>query len=380
MLTIVGTPISSVPVTGEADITSPARMALLIGVVLVGCDRPSPSRPPVDVTASDTVTEPIAHAELNVRPQELAVLSADTSFGKIDRPVIDGEHVWVVDFAGDPALHVIDLVDGKRLLSTGGRGEGPGEFISIGDLSARGNTPGVWAFDGNTNRMTALQIKNNIPSVAATISLPVSPRVRRTVQRGSGFVAWTSDSVAQITVLDSAGNVIRRVGGMLLGADSITARRRITLSTSNTICSHPDGNRIAVGYLAAGRVAIFDLKTDSSWNAAVPYPTNGIFVKNDRGELVGHRSTLYYVSCAATRDAIYMLFSGRQMPIPPPEGWRDGPEASTFVHVFDWNGLPLAYLELDQAVTSIAVSTNGRTLIGVDRPGGRIFRSALPKW
>lgn len=370
------------PVGGVSWISALHAFAVLVvGLGAVGCGRAEPmsSRAAApDSLRPDTVRQAVSYQAWTTDSISPTLVSADTTFGQVNDVVAGREVVWVLDLAGAPAIHVLDRSDGAVRAATGRRGEGPGEFINATEISAPADQDTVWVFDGGQQRMTGLRLDDSTHlSLVGPIRLDFPATPRRAIRVGQGFVAWITTPKEQLVFFNGNGRAEGTLNALLLGTDEIPYRQREILSTSNALCASPDGMHMAIAYLSAGRVTLVDVPQRTSHQARVPFPSDALFERDSRGDYHWRRPMLHYVACAATNDALYALYSGQVMPIPPPPDKAGAPEAAHAIHVFDWAGRLQSILLMSEQGTGLAIDPDGRYLAVVDRGGARLYGVSL---
>jgi hypothetical protein len=108
-------------------------------------------------------------------------------------------------------------------------------------------------------------------------------------------------------------------------------------------------------------------------HAAVPYPSEPIFVSDQTGQIKPNIPITYYIGCAATENSIYALFAGyHEKP-----GVRPADCTGRFVHVFDWNGKLVRVFSLRQPVDQIAIDDVNRRIVGVCTSGASLWAFGL---
>lgn len=319
-----------------------------------------------------------SHEAFSPRQLHASTFTMDSSLGKPETMVWSGGLLWVVDYAGAPWLHAFDPVSGARVWSGGERGDGPGQFSSIGSIAANPQTGGVWLFDGGF-RFTAMDTSVRMGTTPRVVTHQERSRINRAIaiagERYFGLQMVGRDS-SRIVVLDQDGKVAIEMPWPLLGSDSVPAESRILASGASlgvVLCPKPDGRRVAITYTAAGKIDLFDDAGRLVNSANVPFPTDAVFRKVADGRLRPSRPRYWYSGCTAGRGRLYALFSGKREADYPPPYYGSG----EFVHVFDWDGALLEVLALDRPLGAIAVDSTEHTLFGVPIGEAEIVRFDL---
>jgi hypothetical protein len=139
------------------------------------------------------------------------------------------------------------------------------------------------------------------------------------------------------------------------------------------MCTWP-GRGFVVAYGYFGRVEFFDTNATFVVRADVPLASEPVFTMQASGYRVAY-DRRSYVGCAANREYVFALFSGRRA-----DDDLDAAEQSSAssIHVFDWAGRLRAVFTLDRSVFSIAVNDSGTVLFAGSLTDAGIYRYDLP--
>lgn len=285
--------------------------------------------------------------------------------------------LWVLDAAGDPEIHAIDLKAGGLLRSLGRKGGGPGELAG----GASGLYPdvdggsGVWVFDGAAQRLVRFVAgpEQEDPESIRLLDVPV---LHKAAWVAGGFgVGVGRDPARRFVLFDSAGALVRAVPGEVLGPPSMPLEERIRATVTRfSLCVRPGGGRFAIAYGDAGRITIHDAQLSRTWEAEVPDPGEPEFQADRVGVLRFRRNTLRYLGCAAARERLFALYSGKSFT----PATADDANHGSLVHVFDWDGNMVDTLTVEPALRGIAVDGAGATLYGVSLLTAGAYRFGLP--
>ncbi len=355
------------------------RWALVSVLGVLGCaEAPSPSptalTPEAVLASDDSVFSHDGWSLDTLTP---------TPFGPYDRIGVaswisyaDGT-VWLTDGSGDPFLHLIAAGSGAYLRSAGRMGDGPGDFSSAWHAAIRPGHPSEgWVLDVGLQRLTAVFRDPETP-----------PRVIRQAVLGLTEIAWldstrllvlTRRDTAHLSVVDTVGQVLQMSPGVLLGPDSVPRPLRVQQSALAKVCVRPDGDRFALAYRRAGRLAIHDATLRLIRTAEVPFPSEGQFGVSKRMGEWGERSRrLFYIACTASQDHLYALFSGRLQDSTTTPIYGTGKTSGTFVHVFNWEGALERIFYLTHEVISI-VQVGDSVLYGSNPMTDTLFTFRIP--
>jgi hypothetical protein len=326
-----------------------------------------------DLSDDDTLSHSAFH------PVQLAghLILSDPVIGKPSHMFVDSGTLWVTDGSGNPFVHVVDLTSKRVVLSYGAKGDGPGDFASIQDLSARpGAVEPPWAFDGRLDRLTRLAGRSGVDTRVSTIQPPETLRPLRLIWLTHDMLLALGELDSnRIILADSTGRPLRIVKGGLLGGDSIPIQTRSSPSSGIIVCDAAGPRRFAVLFIGAGRIDLYDYSGSLLTRATVPFASNGSFERDSAGtwhaRLPNRR---YYGDCAATSAFLYALFSGHRTDSRPGGGVVI---EAAYLHVFDWSGRLQGVIHLDHNVSAVAIEGDS-VLYGASSDSGDILRYSLP--
>jgi hypothetical protein len=141
------------------------------------------------------------------------------------------------------------------------------------------------------------------------------------------------------------------------------------------LVTHPNRQKFALAYQYTDLVEFYDLEGSLMKRIHGPHQFLPDFDIGDRAgtpymKRVYEKTRHAYKSLAANEDQIFLLYANSRT-VKPGEG-----EASIHydkVVVLDWEGNPLAFYELDHAVTSIAVDWKRKVMYGLDRIESEVY-------
>ena len=310
-------------------------------------------------TSAENAPE-LSHEHLDPVPLATEPIASNPVFGRLYGMAAarDG-WLWLADAKGDPFLYLLTPSQYDLDRAIGRAGEGPGDFKSATDLSFRsGDSTAIWIYDTANKRFTRVpRDRMAEPQVIG----PLPHQVLHATWLGADrIVGITRSDSSRFMLLDDQGRVISGVRGTLLGGDTIPLSARSQLSAGVKLCARPTGGRFAVIYLGAGRVELVDSLGSLRTLADVPFSSNGEFIRDEEsGEWAARLPRNFYVSCAATPERLFVLFSGRKRDMFESEVASSG----RFIHVFDWDGRLHDILRLDRDATSLAVVGDRRIIV-----------------
>ena len=144
---------------------------------------------------------------------------------------------------------------------------------------------------------------------------------------------------------------------------------------SGQLISNPQKDKIVLAYEYTDLIEIYDEKANLLKRIHGPHQFVPDFDIGDRSgtpymKRVFNKTQHAYKSLAASEELIFLLYANGKT-VKPGEG-----EASIHydkILAVDWEGNPLAFYELDHAVTSIAVDWKKRIVYGLDRIESEVY-------
>lgn len=345
--------------------------AVLLAHVLTGCgsDEPALRHGPGELDHSDL--RPIRIAGRVVAQGDFLALPSGVV------PIQD--YLLVVDGGSETKLHVLGA-DGRRIRSLGREGAGPGEFRGIRSVvQAPGGGARAWVYDVTLSRMTEVDLAApqepsgmKIVTLAQNIS-PIQP-----LWLGDTIVSPNFSERGRLTFFGSAGQFLHAAGPLPTDAKG-TPASVLQQAWMGQIAVSRQRGLIALATFYADQLEIY--RSDGSLVRTVrgPFRFDPKFETADAGGgfltmSSGESMRIGYSHVAATDDEIYVLFSGRTR-----EAFGGGSSLGRFVHVYDWNGELKRVLELDEAVLSLSVSPDLKSLYAVRHdPEPAILAFPLP--
>jgi len=274
----------------------------------------------------------------------------------------------------EPFFETYDLLSGKKLNDFGGRGNGPGEFISRGSVFYSSEFMNLFISEPIRNQIFYLN-KDELKSAHPELNVYQEIDLK-------GFFGVT------VCILDSTfvvqgisreydrmqfhpipdGNLFRRgayqenlVQGNIEGID----RYRKELSIQGSICANNKLNRLVSAYYYTDLLEVYDLDEDRIIGTSeFTQPIQRIFSGNRPNDIarINRDSRTGYSKIILVKDRILCLYSETTVN----EIIKSGSFAhSNQIHVYDWDANLVAKIGLDIPVYSIAYDENRNQILGL---------------
>jgi len=338
---------------------------LLAPLVVAACvERSAPAKSvngiPIDAaTAANGFLERARslHGEPGDTLHMLRSFGDTSSFGGIDRIVVVGQKLLVLDYLMDPHLAVVDLASGRVVEHFGRNGAGPREFKQPHwGFPGRGPAE-AWVFDPGNQRLSLLDLNADLDHrLKRSVNVPPETMVETPTWFGNRLVATGFFPDYTLLVMDERGAPVRRVA-VDRPFSYANVRHWVALRLLNRafFANDASGRHIAVAYQWDNRVDFFTAEGAFLGTARGPRPTkasfrirNGRFFWNDDTEMA-------YWAVAASDRYVFALHAG-------PPGAKPLEYQPSKVHVFTWRGQFVRELALDRPVFGLTLAPDGRTL------------------
>lgn len=270
--------------------------------------------------------------------------------------------VFVIDgssLRGDNFLLALDGVTGDVVRVGGPKGQGPGELMVVSSIDVDPRfAKAISVYDSDAYRVTMYSYE--------TESLePVSYLVHDDAARtGTGcwlgenrFVinGYFDDHVLRYYDVADDGRVLELERTAGVGVIEDEPPEVLRFLNMNHLAVRPDGTRVAVAYVAANRLQIYDDAGSLLVETGGPQEIQPTYLDRTPFPLTIN-GPAGYVQVAASDKHVYALFSGR------------GGEWSGYsdtVHVFSWDGELVEILKLEKRIVFMSVTADGGQLVGI---------------
>jgi len=237
------------------------------------------------------------------------------------------------------------------ITSTGIIGRGPGEIVNPAVHTADDKNRLFWISDWGTYKIWKFPLDSVIrnSSYIPSYYIPISPRLMPLIN----LKCFTPELFAYtgfnelISFIDHEGVTIDSLG--------IRNNLKIDFWDEKTVSDipyiinfHPQKNKIAIASRNLNFLAAIDI------NGQELFSVNGSDIKHKTIETDWDR-IVTYVDVATNDKYIFCLYSGREMGVWNKERTKHIPNYPNNIYVFNWKGKPIANIELDHPLFSIAV-------------------------
>jgi hypothetical protein len=252
---------------------------------------------------------------------------------------------------------IFGLPDGEYLCSAGGRGQGPDDFLLLDTRSFQVCGNGFRVMESGTNKLKTVVFENNRLSVTAAEQMAIASPAN------NGFYPL-ADSIYVTLGYPGEENEYalydRKTGSLVKAgeyprwtAGEPTDPSQLLFMYIKTCAVHPEGSGFAAFYSRFKRWRIYDRNAVLLRDMEVrmePFSTNF--------DAETAKQPVYYVGQPQTAgDYIYALCANSTGPDEP-----NGCE----LHVWDWDGNPVACYDFDRKVSYIALSEKYNKLYALD--------------
>lgn len=275
------------------------------------------------------------------------------------------DYLLVVDDGSDTKLHVLGA-DGRRIRSFGRKGAGPGEYQGIRSVvPAPGAGARAWVYDVSLSRMTELDLDTpQNPSELKIVTLDQQILPIQPLWLGDTIVSPNFSERGRLTFFGPQGQFLHAAGSLPRDGKG-TPISVLQQAWMGQIAASREHGRIALATFYADQLEIYRVDGTPVRTVRGPFRFDPQFETADAGGgfltmSSGESMRIGYSSITATDDEIFALFSGRTR-----EAFGGGSSFGRFVHVYDWDGKLKRVLELDEAVLSIAISPDRKSLYAI---------------
>jgi hypothetical protein len=298
------------------------------------------------------------------------VVSAN--FGRPFRVRVLSESLAVVLDRADPFMHLVDVKRGEYLYplvppleENGGPlnvyrlAPSPSDALEFIGYDLIGGTLTTFRVGGADQPLTVLRSVRL--SAVETIDAPIWHRDGSVTVEPLRENSLRAQVAADGSLASHSG--VSLADGAFSWVPSAVWRRAMGGQT----CPRPDRTRIARTFQYMGQLMVLD-----SLGAAIRGTRDDRFfppqfeVRDETGEVVfapnGNSSRLAYLSCGATRDRVFALFSGRR----PRFTSRNTEVGAAQIHVYDWNAAMTGGFRLQRDALAMDVTPDGRTIVALE--------------
>lgn len=263
--------------------------------------------------------------------------------------------VLLYDDLGDSLFTLIDMADSRRVYRFGERGQGPSEFLQV--ASVHRLPSGFCVYDYHRHRLVRIDIKK-VKSGVNDFSVLMNDTIRSIdmlptaygTYVGLGFYEKNMFSVLKDGVWSyfseypSQDETERKIPNALRG-----------MAYQGTLCASPALDKLVYAVNFSPIFMIYTVGEDSlvkthEWIGA--YPIYQPVEKNgSRSAPMSSRNRMGFISTYATDRYVYLLYSGKSL-----QEHREKALTGNVIYQLDWDGRPVARLELDVQLSQFCVT------------------------
>ncbi|MDR1161601.1 MAG: TolB-like 6-bladed beta-propeller domain-containing protein [Tannerellaceae bacterium] len=272
------------------------------------------------------------------------------------------------------------LIDKKTKASYmfGETGEGPGHFLQAANIIQADNKH-IGVYDMQKRLIYHFNIDSILqrdehyaPDILMKHISSFSPiQIDRLNKNTFAAISLGDAGLNRFILVDEEGEIISKEGELPEKKSEEISDGTHAFAYWGRITTNPKENKVATCTNYAGMIQIYDCSTDK----AVLIKEHNLFLadyKENAGYFAINPQTRWgYLSMDSNDTHIFALYSGLNQ-VENPDGSYT---KSHIIHVFDWNGNPVARLSADRQVSHICVDEN--TLYGYDANIGDIVAADI---
>ena len=282
--------------------------------------------------------------------------------------------LYVTDSSRDSLVHKFDVKNNTYKGVAIGKGNGPNELLSTGDITPSTDKKTVWAHDIASQQW--MQFDRELNTVIDKI------QCKDMIENVSIYrPQWISDSLFVCVNFHSYKERFYIVNQNLTDATPIfnpqfTFDDKLPAFLMNDIFSslidvRPDREKVVLAGRYLDCIEIYNI--DGSLIKLLKGPETDFNFEYDKSRSLGRgvlvkspKSRRAYIGLRSTNDRIYALYSGKER--------MDNSNYSTsnIIYTFDWEGNLLKKYMLDCQIGSFDVNASAQTIYAVQEPEGYI--------
>lgn len=287
-----------------------------------------------------------------------------------------GDYAFIYDPEGNYQYKVIDLRTNTYKGQFGRNGDGPCELIFPATLNYSGSDPHTL---GVNKRKNASYQEYSLARVASSLETGCDMQTSTLSIDFQQFVKLDEDKYFGVGVFN------KRFSVYSLSADSMiqvsgeypfeeefqdVPVEVLAMAFQGELLKRPSSNRCVMNTLSSFNIDIVDyIPGQGISQVAKIHHWSPDFTWSDGNVLqakMTFENRIGGISTAVSDDYIYVLFSGKKLN-------HTDARSGEMVLVYNWEGEPIRILEMDRAVTQLAVDLNDEFLLAYHDDGGPNF-------
>lgn len=269
----------------------------------------------------------------------------------------------IVESAAVPNFIKVFRKDSFIYLSSAGRlGKGPGEIVNPAIICVDRENRRVWCPDWGKNKIwlfpldSILQNSNYLPTFSVPIPLKSKPLRNLTIYNQDIF-AFPSFSIF-ISFLNHSGEVIDSMG--IKNPFEIDFWDKTSLADLPYIFTFKhDRTKVFIASLSKNFIGGIDFNGEKQFTINGPQIKNKVILSN--WDKIGT-----YAQLVSDEQYVYCLYSGKVRGIFLKEQLKYDPQYPDKIHVFDWDGNPVALIQLEYPLFFFDLDNEENKIFGID--------------
>lgn len=274
-----------------------------------------------------------------------------------------GKYLIVTQRRTDNLFYFFDAADCSFKFSAGKIGMGPNEFSMIDPRFYITTKSGFTILDA-PNILKEIEVTDSDIEIKSTRTIPVNGITNNLLLLNDSTFCYTNierDKGFELAISSTNGNT-RYISPYPDWVKIDNSQKMFTYLSNNR--SNPKSGRFVVCYAYFRKLKIFDANGKLLREITVDTPDTPEFNQKDR--YIAYGSTPF-----TNEKYIYALSQNRRK--------SEELNASTEIHVFDWNGDPQAKWLFDKPFDIFTISDDGKQLYAINTyDGSKIYRCSLP--
>lgn len=284
-------------------------------------------------------------------------------------------NLLILDMYEGKHITLIDLKNSSEAKRIANKGQGPNEFLRIGNLSYDSTAGVLHVFDEYARNLSSYNVEErkivfNDENLKQKVHL--SNTTYDVIPFGNNFVANGNFNGKQFVLLDEHGGIKDEFGVYPGKKDAINMGMAYYLMNQNRLIANPQGTHFAAAGFMNDQL-VFYKKEGNTVKKIKEYfnydsEVTPSIQKQGNGQLYGFsendNTMRAYIDVYATDNYMYALYIGLSK---SDLGKGDHP---CYILKFDWNGNFIEGFKSNMLILSFAVDESNRKIYAVTRPWG----------